>query len=99
MVCASGVPNRTQVSYIQQCICIMDPLKGPPPQNSSECWGEKGKLFFLLPRSVAIYRECGAGSDVFSVHAGTWIVHSIHEHTMYSTISMVILAFAPVPPR
>jgi hypothetical protein len=50
----------------------------------------KGKLIFLLPRSAAIYRECGATSDVFSVYAGTCTVLSTHEHsiTIYSMISM-----------
>jgi hypothetical protein len=53
--------------------------------------GEKGKLIFLLPRPAAIYRDCDATSDIFSVHAGTCtlFVQSIHEHSMYSITSML----------
>jgi hypothetical protein len=35
-----------------------------------EEWGG-GKLIFLLPRTAAIYIDCGAASDIFSAHAGT----------------------------
>jgi hypothetical protein len=44
---------------------------------------EKGKLIFLLPRSAAIYRECGAGSDIFSVHAGTCTVNTWALYVLY----------------
>jgi hypothetical protein len=85
----------------------MDPLKGPSLlisscsslhrpigalNTSSYIIRGKGKAF-LLPRSAAIYRECGAGNDVFSVHAGTY-VQLTHEHSMYSMISMETTYFS-----
>jgi hypothetical protein len=47
---------------------------------------EKGKLIFLLPITVAIYTDCGATSDVFSAHAGTWTLNIWALYVLYNDL-------------
>jgi hypothetical protein len=43
------------------------------PNTSSYIIRGKGKAYLFIAQigRYILYRECGAGSDVFSVHAGT----------------------------
>jgi hypothetical protein len=67
------------------------------PNTSSYCMknvgGEKGKLICYLPRLATVSIDCGAMSDVFSVHAGTcavntkalYVLHDLYEDSNASS--------------
>jgi hypothetical protein len=61
-----------------------------PPLIIRRMLGGKGKSFSCPERPLYTHRDCGATSDVFSVHAGTCVSQYMSsEYSMYSMISMV----------